>query len=40
MQNLIISPITIKHLNHYGTIYAAAFSGEPWKETLWLFVKI
>ena len=32
MQNLIISPITIEHLNQYGAIYAAAFSGEPWND--------
>ena len=32
MQNFIISPITIEHLNHYGAIYAAAFSGEPWND--------
>ena len=32
MQNPIISPITIEHLNQYGVIYAAAFSGEPWND--------
>ena len=32
MQNLIISPITIEHLNQYGAIYATAFSGEPWND--------
>ena len=32
MQNLIISPISIAHLNQYGAIYAAAFSGKPWND--------
>ena len=32
MQNISISPITIGHLNQYGAIYAAAFSGEPWND--------
>jgi hypothetical protein len=32
MQNLIISPITIEHLDQYGAIYASAFSGEPWND--------
>ena len=32
MQNLIINPITIEHLDQYGVIYAAAFSGEPWND--------
>ena len=32
MQNIIITPITIEHLNQYGAIYAAAFSGEPWND--------
>ena len=32
MQNLIISSITIEHLDQYGAIYAAAFSGEPWND--------
>lgn len=30
--NPIIKPITIEHLNQYGAIYAAAFSGEPWND--------
>ena len=25
-------PITIEHLNRYGEIYAAAFSGPPWND--------
>ena len=32
MQNLIISHITIEHLDQYGAIYASAFSGEPWND--------
>ena len=32
MQNLIISSITIEHLDQYGAIYASAFSGEPWND--------
>lgn len=27
-----IQPITDKHLDRYGEIYAAAFSGEPWND--------
>ncbi|MBQ7653731.1 MAG: GNAT family N-acetyltransferase [Clostridia bacterium] len=27
-----IYPCTIQHLNRYGEIYAAAFSGEPWND--------
>lgn len=32
MQNISIKPCTIEHLKQYGTIYAAAFSGEPWND--------
>ena len=32
MQNEIIKPCTIEHLDRYGAIYAAAFSGEPWND--------
>ena len=32
MQNAIIKPCTIEHLDQYGAIYAAAFSGEPWND--------
>ena len=32
MQNEIIKPCTIEHLDQYGAIYAAAFSGEPWND--------
>lgn len=31
-QGATIQPCTIEHLNQYGTIYAAAFSGEPWND--------
>ena len=27
-----IHPCTVEHLNQYGAIYAAAFSGEPWHD--------
>ena len=27
-----IKPCTIEHAEHYGEIYAAAFSGEPWND--------
>ncbi len=27
-----IKPCTLDHLNRYGAIYAAAFSGEPWND--------
>ena len=30
--NMTINPCTIEHLNQYGAIYAAAFSGEPWND--------
>lgn len=33
MQNLTIKPCAIEHLERYGAIYAAAFSGEPWNDT-------
>ena len=29
---MTIKPCTIEHLNQYGAIYAAAFSGEPWND--------
>ncbi len=29
---MCISPCTIDHLERYGEIYAAAFSGEPWND--------
>lgn len=29
---MTIRPCTIEHLNQYGAIYAAAFSGEPWND--------
>ena len=29
-QDVGIQPCTFEHLNQYGAIYAAAFSGEPW----------
>lgn len=32
MQNISIKSCTIEHLKRYGTIYAAAFSGEPWND--------
>lgn len=31
-KNMTIKPCTIEHLNQYGAIYAAAFSGEPWND--------
>ena len=27
-----IKPCTIEHIDRYGEIYAAAFSGEPWND--------
>ena len=27
-----IQPITMKHIQRYGDIYAKAFSGEPWNK--------
>ena len=32
MLSFIIHPCTIDHLNQYGAIHTAAFSGEPWND--------
>ena len=32
MADTKIRPITIEHVDRYGEIYAAAFSGEPWND--------
>jgi hypothetical protein len=39
MQNAIIRPCTIEHLDQYGAIYAAAFSGEPWNDDWYIGLK-
>lgn len=32
MENYIIKPCTMEHLDRYGEIYARAFAGEPWND--------
>ena len=31
-EKTIIQPCSVEHLDEYGKIYAAAFSGEPWND--------
>jgi len=32
MQEIVIQPCSIEHLNDYGEVFSRAFSGEPWNE--------